>query len=94
MELDPKFGLGYQGLSVISRNLGQLQDAEKYATEGLRYLDEMTERERFATRGNYYIRKGDYQECVKEYGELITRYPADTVAHNQRAVCLSKLRNL
>ena len=94
VELDPKFGLGYQGLSVISRNLGQLQDAEKYATEGLRYLDEMTERERFATRGNYYIRKGDYQQCVKEYGELTTRYPADTVAHNQRAVCLSKLRNM
>ena len=60
VELDPKFGLGYQGMAVMSRNLGRLQDAEKYAKEALRYLDAMTERERFATRGNYYIRTSDY----------------------------------
>src|SRR5262249_8437167 len=47
LELDPKFGLGYQSLAATSRNVGNLQDAEKYAKEGLRYLDGMTERERF-----------------------------------------------
>ena len=35
----------------MSRNLGRLQDAEKYAKEALRHLDGMTERERFAIRG-------------------------------------------
>ncbi len=94
VELDPKFGLGYQGMAVAARNLGKLQDAEKYAKEALRYLDGMTERERFTTRGFYYSRTGDYQQCVKEYGELITRYPADVVAHNQRAICLSQLRDI
>ncbi len=94
VELDPKFGLGYQGMAVAARNLGRLQDAEKYAKEALRYLDGMTERERFTTRGFYYSRTGDYQQCVKEYGELITRYPADVVAHNQRAICLSQLRDI
>ena len=34
VQLDPKFGLGYQGLAVMSRNLGRLQDAEKYAKRG------------------------------------------------------------
>ena len=58
VELDPKFGLGYQGLAAMSRNLGRLEDAEKYAKEALRYLDGMTERERFATRGNYYRKRG------------------------------------
>jgi tetratricopeptide (TPR) repeat protein len=90
---DPKFGLGYQALATTSRNLGRLQDAQKYSTEGLRYLSGMTEREQLAVRASYYIRVGDYQSCVKEYGELIVRYPADAVAHNQRALCLSKLRN-
>jgi len=94
VQLDPKFGLGYQGLAVMSRNLGRLQESEKYASEALRYLDRMTERERFTTRGYYYIRTGDYQQCVKEYGELTARYPADVVAHNQRAVCLARLRDM
>lgn len=94
VELDPRFGLGYQGLAVMSRNLGKLQDAETYAKEALRYLDGMTERERFATRGMYYRMTGDLQQCVSEYGELLNRYSADTVAHNQRAICLGKLRNM
>jgi tetratricopeptide (TPR) repeat protein len=94
VELDPKFGLGYQSLAATSRNVGKMEDAEKYAKEALRYLDGMTERERFSTRGNYYRMTGDLQECVREYGELIARYDADTVAHNQRAICLMKLRNM
>ena len=35
VELDPKFGIGYQVLAVASRNLGNLQDAEKYIKEAL-----------------------------------------------------------
>ncbi len=35
VELDPKFGIGYQLLAVVSRNLGNLQDAEKYINEAL-----------------------------------------------------------
>ena len=91
VELDPKFGLGYQGLAVMSRNVGRLQDSEKYAGEALKYLDNMTERERYATRGYYANRTGDFQQCVSEYGELIKRYPADVPAHNQRAACLRAL---
>ena len=92
--LDPTFGIGYQLLAVASRNTGNVQDAEKYAKEALRYLDSMTERERFSTRGLYYRLTGDYRQCVTEYGELIARYAADVVGHNQRALCLSQLRDL
>ena len=94
VELDPKFGLGYQALAVQSANLGRLQDAEKYAKEALRYLDGMTEREKLQTRGNYYARTGDYRACEKEYSELIAGYPADVLAHNQRALCLVNLRDM
>ena len=44
VELDPKFGVGWQILAVSSRNLGRLQDAEQYIKEALRHLDGMTER--------------------------------------------------
>jgi eukaryotic-like serine/threonine-protein kinase len=92
--LDPGFGIGYQLLAVASRNLGRVQDAEKYSGEALRYLDGMTERERFSTRGMYYRVTGDYPQCVKEYSALIERYSADVVARNQLALCASKLRDL
>ena len=94
VELDPKFGLGYQGLGASSRNVGRAEDAEKYAKEALRYLDTMTERERFNVRGYYYRATGDLQQCVKEYGQMLERYSADAVAHNGRAQCLAKLRNM
>ena len=94
VELDPNFGIGYQLLAVASRNLGQVQDAEKYINEALRHLDGMTERERFSTRGMFYRVTGDYQQCVKEYSDLIARYAADVVARNQLALCSSKLRDL
>jgi tetratricopeptide (TPR) repeat protein/predicted Ser/Thr protein kinase len=94
VELDPKFGLGYQGLAVTSRNLNRPDDAEKYIKEALKYIDGMTERERFGTRGFYYRMIGDYQQCAKEYSLSLAKYPADSAAHNQRAVCLTKLRNM
>ncbi|HEU4934898.1 MAG TPA: protein kinase [Vicinamibacterales bacterium] len=94
VELDPKFGLGYQSAAAMSRNLGRLEDAEKYAKAALGSLDTMTERERFNVRGYYYRTTGDLKKCVDEYGEMLARYSADTVAHNQRAVCQVGLRHM
>jgi len=94
VELDPNFGLGYQGLATMSRNIGKLQDADKYIAEALKHLDGVTERERLTIRGLYYANGGDYQQCEKEFGELIARYAADPGAHNNRAYCLSRLREM
>jgi serine/threonine protein kinase/tetratricopeptide (TPR) repeat protein/DNA-binding MarR family transcriptional regulator len=94
VELDPKFGVGYQLLAVASRNMGQLQDAEAYIKQALQFLDGMTERERYTTRGFFYRVTGDYQQCVKEYGELVTRFASDVVGHNQRALCLTQLKDM
>jgi tetratricopeptide (TPR) repeat protein len=92
VELDPKFGVGYQVLAVASRNLGRLQDAEKYSAEALRYLDTMTERERYSTRGFWYRVSNDWANCVNEYGQMVARYAADVVGLNQHALCLTQLR--
>ena len=93
VQLDPHFGLGYQGMAAMARNQGRLQDAEKYAKEALKYLDGMTERERFQTRGNYAIRTGDYKQCVQQFEQMLAKYPADVVGHVQRANCLASLRD-
>jgi serine/threonine protein kinase/tetratricopeptide (TPR) repeat protein len=94
VELDPKFGLGYQGLAVMSRNLQRFDEADKYIKEALRYLDSMTDRERMATRGFYYRLTNDNEQCANEYGQLVAAYPADTVAHMQRGVCLARMRKV
>lgn len=94
VEIDPTFGLGYQGLAAMSRNLGRTEEAEKYIKEALRHLDGMTDRERFGTRAFYYRMIGDNQQCANEYAELLARYPADTVGHIQRGSCLAQLKQM
>jgi serine/threonine protein kinase/Flp pilus assembly protein TadD len=94
VKLDPNFGLGYQGLAAISRNFNRPADAEKYIKQAFKLLGGMTDREKFATRGLYYRIIGDNQQCAKEYGDSLARYPADSVAHNQRAGCLLGLRQM
>jgi tetratricopeptide (TPR) repeat protein/tRNA A-37 threonylcarbamoyl transferase component Bud32 len=94
LDLDPEFGLGYQALAVIARNLGRLQEANTYISEALRHLTGMTERERFVTRGFQFRLSGDYKQCANEFGEMTARFAADPIAFNQRALCSSKLRDL
>ena len=94
VELDSSFGSGYQLVAVASQNLRNPQDALKYSAEALNHLERMTEREAFSARGFHYRMTGNYTKCVSEYGELINRYPADVVGHNQKALCLSFLRRL
>jgi len=93
VELDPKFGLGYQGLANVSANLSNQGDARKYVAEALRHVNSMTERERYTTRGGFYRLTGDYRQCVKEYSELLATYPADVAAHNNLAICWFNLRD-
>jgi serine/threonine protein kinase/tetratricopeptide (TPR) repeat protein len=94
VELDPKFGIGYQGMASTLLNLGKRQEAVKYVNDALRHVDSMTERERFSTRGLYYVLTDDYKACVKEFGDLVSRFPASPAAHNNLAMCLSHVREL
>jgi eukaryotic-like serine/threonine-protein kinase len=94
LKLDPNFGAAYSGLAIASRNMGLQQEAEKYANEAVRRLDRMTERERYRARGLLYYLTSDYQACVKEYGDLLTRYVGDVAARNNLALCLTYLRQM
>ncbi len=66
VELDPEFALGYQGLAAMSRNLGKTDEAEKYIKEALRFIDKLTERERFATRA--YLLPDDRRQPAMRQG--------------------------
>jgi tetratricopeptide (TPR) repeat protein len=94
LDRDSNFGAAYSGLAIASRNMGLQQDAEKYANEAVRRLDRMTERERYRARGLLYYLTSDYPACVKEYGDLLTRYAADVAARNNLALCFTYLRQM
>jgi tetratricopeptide (TPR) repeat protein len=91
---DPNFGLAHAGMAIASRNLDRQQEAVKYIKEAVSHLDGMTERERYRTRGLFYLITGDSQQCVKEFGDLVARYAADVSARNNLALCLTFLRDL
>jgi eukaryotic-like serine/threonine-protein kinase len=92
-ERDPNFGLAYAGMAISEFNLYRQQSAAKYAGEAITKVAGMTERERYRTRGLYYLVTSDYQSCVKEYGDLIKKYEADAAARNNLALCSTQLRD-
>jgi tetratricopeptide (TPR) repeat protein len=94
VDLDPNFGMAYTVIASASRNLGQLQDAEKYAREAIKHTLNMTERERYRTRAYLYLLTGDQQKCVDEYGTLLEKYPSDTGAFTNIGACYLHLHNI
>jgi len=94
VELDPNFALAYSGMAAMAGNLGRQQDAERYTKLAMAHGDRMTERERYRTRGQYYMTTGNWQKCIEEYGQLINRYAADRVGQSNLALCYGQLRNI
>jgi serine/threonine protein kinase/Flp pilus assembly protein TadD len=93
-ELDPSFARAYAGEAAAAGNLGQLQDAEKYAKLAMEHVDRMTERERYRIRGLYYLRTENWQKCIEEYSELLKQYPVDNIGHENLANCFARLHNM
>jgi len=92
-ELDPNFARAYAGMAGTANDLGRQADAEKYIKLALEHLDRMTERERYHTRGFYYLIAGNYPKCVEEYSTLLSQHPADRVGQSDLAWCYAYLRN-
>ncbi len=92
-ELDPKLTWAYTGMAAMAQNMGKPEEAVKYMQQAMQYVDNMTERERYRDRGLYYRVTGDWQNCIQEYTQLVTRYPADRVGQNNLSICYTQLRN-
>jgi len=92
-ELDPNLARAYTGMAITARNMGNSADSIKYMNLAMQHMDYMTERERYRDRGIYYATTGDWQNCVQDFTQLISRYPADRVGQNDLSVCYEQLRN-
>jgi tetratricopeptide (TPR) repeat protein/predicted Ser/Thr protein kinase len=78
IELDPNMGRAYAGLAAVENNLGRRSEAEKYYKLALARIDRMSEREKYRTRGGYYILLRKPDSAIQEFTALVKQYPADT----------------
>ena len=87
VEHDPKFGRAYSGWAVAARSLGRTSEAAEAWEKAMANLGSMTERERLRTQGMYYWGvTRNTQKAIETYENLVEKYPADHVGHNNLAV--------
>jgi tetratricopeptide (TPR) repeat protein/predicted Ser/Thr protein kinase len=92
--LDPEFGRAFAGLAVMEANLGRRQEAERNFKLALAHIDHMTDREKYRTRGAYYLLIRDPQKAIEEYTKLFQEFPADAVADSNLALAYFYNRNM
>ena len=92
IKLDPDFGRAYSGAAAQAINLGRREDADKYYREALARIDRMTEREKFRTRGLYYLFSRNAPKAVEELSSLVERYPSDGAGLTNLAFAHQQLR--
>jgi serine/threonine protein kinase/tetratricopeptide (TPR) repeat protein len=93
-ELDPNFARAYSGMAATAMNMGKQQDAVRYIKLAMEHEDRMTERERYRNRGLFYLATGNWQKCVDENTQLVSRYPAERTGMTNLASCLAEMRKL
>jgi len=76
--LDPDLGRAYSGLGALADSLGRKQEAEEYYKQALARISRMTEREKFRTRGGYYLLTRNADKARDEFQALVDKFPADT----------------
>jgi len=77
IQLDPEFGRAYAGLAVCHLNLNQIEDAKKHYEKAFSLIDRMTDREKYRTRGGYYLLTRNYKKAAEEYEALSSEFPSD-----------------
>ena len=92
-QADPHFGRAYAGLAAASFNLGRAADSDKYYKLAMKDLDRMTERERFRTRGGYFLDIRD-PKAIAEFSALVTQYPYDTAGYANLAFAYCYARDM
>ena len=68
IELDPELGRADSGVAALYANQGRRDEAEKYYKLAMAKIDRMSDREKFRTRGGYYLGvRRDPDKAIEEY---------------------------
>jgi tetratricopeptide (TPR) repeat protein len=94
LQIDPNLNRAYSGMAVTLANMGRRQEAEKYYQLAMTHVSSMSEREKYRTRGGYYLLNRDYQKAGEQFKSLVSQYPADTAGIANLALSYFYQRNM
>jgi tetratricopeptide (TPR) repeat protein len=96
VRFDPQFGRAYAGMgSIYSNYFKQPDKAESNYQLALKYLDRMTDREKYRTLGTYYLNVvRNYDKAIENYETLVRWYPADDAGHGNLALAYVYIGNV
>lgn len=94
IQFDPDLGRAYAGLAATLANLGRRQDAEAMYKLAMSKIDRMSDREKYRTRGGYYLLERDYFKASEQFKALVKQYPADTAGIANLALAYFYQRNM
>jgi tetratricopeptide (TPR) repeat protein len=69
--LDPGLGRAYAGIAVIRNNQGRREEAEREFAKAMSHIGRMSERERYRTRGGYYLITRQPDRAIEEFQALV-----------------------
>jgi eukaryotic-like serine/threonine-protein kinase len=94
IELDPNMARAYVGVAVILNNLGRRQEGQEYYKQALAKIDKMSDREKYRTRGAYYLHAREPEKALEEFKKLLELYPADSAGAANLAFAYFLLRDM
>jgi tetratricopeptide (TPR) repeat protein/predicted Ser/Thr protein kinase len=94
LKLDPQMGRAYAGIASCEQALGRPSDAEEKYKLAMERIDRMTDREKYRTRGGYYLLVRNNAKAIEEYTALVREFPADTAGHANLALAYFFDRNM
>jgi eukaryotic-like serine/threonine-protein kinase len=78
LKLDPDMGRAYLQLAVLEANRSRHAEGDRYFKEAMARVARMTDREKYRTRGAYYLFARNPEKAIEAYAGLVRQYPADT----------------
>jgi serine/threonine protein kinase/tetratricopeptide (TPR) repeat protein len=90
IEFDPNFARAYAGLAVSYYAIRDFANSETNYKSAIDLIAKMpnlmTDREKYRTRGGYYLFKQNYKRAIEEYSALVEQYPDDLAGHTNLAL--------
>jgi tetratricopeptide (TPR) repeat protein len=94
VELDPKFAVAYGHIAGAYFNLNEVGRAADYAGKSFGLRDKVSERERFAIEGFYYLNMtGELEKAAQTYELWRQSYPRDDVPYGNLGYIYAILGN-
>ena len=94
VQFDPNLGRAYAGLASTSANMGRRKDADRYYQLALTHIDRMSDREKYRTRGGYYLANREPRKAIEEYSALVQQFPSDAAGYSNLALAYFYLREM